>query len=331
MGGTGKNHAQIKLDIWGDDDWLDLSPRAQHLYFVLWTSPGLSFCGAGDWHPGRIANRARGWTAESVEAAAAELSANLFLVVDTDTDEYLLRSWIKHDGLWRTPNMAVSVANARAELASRTLRGIVVFEVAKIRKREPDSTSWTREAVAKMLEQKAIDAADLTPYNPTASGAGNPDNNGASNPTAKGYERIGSNPTANPAPTPAPSPSPTPSPEGGYVTGERHQALDSTDPPPPRCPQHLEHPTERPCRACGDARATRERWDAAEHIRRAEAASAAAREHAAARQAAVDACAMCDDDGYRDGRVCDHDPDGDDRAARGMAMVRAALSKDGDR
>ena len=30
-------------------DWLDLSPSAQHLYLVLWTSPGLSYCGAGEW------------------------------------------------------------------------------------------------------------------------------------------------------------------------------------------------------------------------------------------------------------------------------------------
>ena len=147
---TGKDHARINLDLWGNDDWLDLSPSAQHLYFVLWTSPQLSYCGTGDWHPGKIASKARGWTPADVELAAEELSHGLFLIIDTDTSEFILRSWMKHDGLWRTPNMAVSMANARADLASRMLRGVVVFEALKIRKREPTSPSWDRDAVAKM-------------------------------------------------------------------------------------------------------------------------------------------------------------------------------------
>ena len=40
-------------------------------------------------------------------------------------------------------------------------------------------------------------------------------------------------------------------------------------------------------------------------------------------------CEMCDDNGYRDSRICSHDPDEDDRRQRGMAAVRAALAKTG--
>jgi hypothetical protein len=42
-----RDHARVNLDIWGDDDWRDLTPPAQHLYFTLYTDPELSFCGAG--------------------------------------------------------------------------------------------------------------------------------------------------------------------------------------------------------------------------------------------------------------------------------------------
>jgi hypothetical protein len=38
--------------------------------------------------------------------------------------------------------------------------------------------------------------------------------------------------------------------------------------PPPRCPEHLEYPTEGNCGPCGDARRTRTRWDAADAERR---------------------------------------------------------------
>lgn len=188
-----RDHARTKVDIWGDDDWLDLSVDAQMLYFTLYTSAGLSLCGAGDWHPGKLCNRASDWTLDRITTAAAELSRGLFLIIDDETDEYLIRSWIKHDGLWRTPNMAVSVANARAELASRSLRGVVVFEVTKLRDAEPESKSWEKPAVQKMLSQKAVDSAELPPYNPGS--------NGGSNPTSKGGAKGGSNPYDSVPPT----------------------------------------------------------------------------------------------------------------------------------
>ncbi|MCK8674274.1 hypothetical protein M1M07_24570, partial [Rhodococcus sp. HM1] len=194
MASTGKDHARINLDIWGDDDWLDCSPRAQHLYLVLWTSPGLSYCGAGEWHAGKIAARAQGWTVAAVEAAAAELSRDLFLLIDETTGEFLLRSWIKHDGLWKVPNMAVSMANARAELASRALRGVVVHEVLRVRDAHSESSSWKREAVASMLEQKAVDPASLEPFTP----AGNPSSNPIANPSANPWPNPYANPSVNP-------------------------------------------------------------------------------------------------------------------------------------
>lgn len=202
MAGTGKDHARINLGIWGDDDYRGLTPAEQHLYFVLWTHPDLSYCGSGDWHPGRLASLAEGWTRSQVEFAAAGLSHKLFVLVDTDTDEFLLRSWIKHDGLWRTPNMAVSVANARAALASRTLRGVVVHEMRKIRDRNTQSGSWKRAAVVSMLEQSAIDPADLDPFNPGPNGGGNPGSNPTANPGSNSWVEN----RANPGPTPAPAP-----------------------------------------------------------------------------------------------------------------------------
>lgn len=251
-----RDHARIHLDLWGDDDWMDLSVDAQMLYLTLYTNPGLSFCGAGEWHPGRLSARASDWTVERIETAAAELSRRLFVVIDTETGEYLLRSWIKHDGLWRTPNMAVSVANARGELSSRTLRGVVVFEVAKLKKANADSNAWERPAVAKMLAQKPIDAADLEPFNPAI----NPVSNGARNGAAKGaanpYGQNGSNPTAKGGPTPAPTPSSSSNSIRGYVSTEGHQGANPDLPPiyPNRCPDHAFDPKPPKCGACGEVR-----------------------------------------------------------------------------
>lgn len=269
---TGKDHAEINLDIWGDDDWLDLTPPAQHLYFVLWTSPELSYCGCGPWHPGRISSKAKGWTPAAVEAAAVELSAELFLIIDTTTEEFDLRSWIKHDGLWRSPNMAVSMANARAALASRILRGVVVHEVAKIKARNiaeasdenPVSNSWQREAVKNLLSQKGIDPVSLPRFTPTATPALTLSPTHGLTPAATLNGGVGVNPAANPGPTPAPAPISSSILQGGHQSSVGHQGAehDPNTPPPQFCDEHP-NGTGKPCRACGAAGDRLKAWTTA--------------------------------------------------------------------
>lgn len=196
-----RDHTRIHTDIWGDDDWLDVSPEAQHLYFVLYTWPP-SLCGAGDWQPRKVAARARTWTVPRVLDAADELVAGDFLLIDLDTEEYLIRSWVKHDGLYRVQNMAVSVANARANLASRTLRGVVVHEVLKLKAAEPDLESWKKDAVRKMLEQKAVDPADVAWASPWDSPAASSWASSKVSPAPTGEASS----SASTSPTPSPSP-----------------------------------------------------------------------------------------------------------------------------
>lgn len=198
-----RDHTRINLDIWGDDDWLDLSAGAQHLYFVLCTWPS-SLCGGGDWQPRKVAARAKGWTVPDVLDAAEELVAGEFTLIDLDTEEYLLRSWIKHDGLYRVQNMAVSVANARAALASRTLRGVVVHEVSKLRASEPTLESWKKDAVVKMLDQKAIDPSTVEWSSPWDSSSASSWASGKASP--KDSPQTSSSDSSRATPTNAPTP-----------------------------------------------------------------------------------------------------------------------------
>lgn len=93
-----------------------------------------------------------------------------------------------------------------------------------------------------------------------------------------------------------------------------------------RCSQHAtdEHPPA--CRACGDARHTAEAWDTQQARLAAETRSADARRRAEDRARAIAGCSMCDDNGYLGRLLCDHDPAAPDRAARGRAVVQAALN-----
>ncbi len=94
--------------------------------------------------------------------------------------------------------------------------------------------------------------------------------------------------------------------------------------------------TDDPCGACKTQRTVFDRWLAAQDVERRDAEQAKARAEAAervsasaARAMAIADCELCDEDGYRDTRVCDHQEHADTNA-RGIAAVRAALAKETD-
>lgn len=345
-----REYAQIRLDMGTDDDFRRLSPAAQHLYFQLLISPTLSYCGVADWRPGRIAALAGGWSAKAVRIAADELAQGLFVVIDDDSEEILVRSFIKHDGLLRNPKTSVSMVNAFGAVASPRIRGVIVHELKKIRQARPDLAAWTSDKAAPkvvaLLAREAIDPVDL--------GEGLPQGQGVDYPQGLG-ERFTqglpeglreTHPEGLPVGLgegflPAPAPAPSSSSQSGYVTGVPHQGggerstpskpSSPTERPVPRCARHLNHPNPPNCRDCAEARTDAERWDREQRVAAARANSAKVRADAEARLAEIDACPLgCGESeprGYLNGRPCHHDPAQGERNAVGADRVRQALAE----
>lgn len=161
-----REHARIQTSIWIDDDFLDLTREAQHLYFVMTTQMTLNFCGVTTWHAGRISQLAAGWTVAEVEESAAELSERLYLVIDETTGEVLVRSFIRNDGLLGSPNIAKAMYRTFSEIGSRTLRGVVVHELKRKHDEEPQLRGW--DVCGDLLGKRAIDPRELPTFNPSA-------------------------------------------------------------------------------------------------------------------------------------------------------------------
>src|SRR5690348_9910466 len=98
-----REFSKMNLSINQDGDWRKLPPPAQHLYMTLWNHPSLSYCGVVDWRPGRLTALSEGWTVEDILEAADCLEARLFVVIDHTTEELLVRSWVRFDGLMKQP------------------------------------------------------------------------------------------------------------------------------------------------------------------------------------------------------------------------------------
>ena len=151
-----RDRANINTGIWNDADFRQLSPAAQWLYFLLMTHPTLTYVGVADWRPKRITPFAASLTVGFIEDAASELSDGHYIVIDEDTEEVLIRSFLKHDGILKQPRLAVSMANAYAQTASNTIRGVVVHELRKQREEHPEYKCWGDSRVSDVLSQPSF-------------------------------------------------------------------------------------------------------------------------------------------------------------------------------
>ena len=195
-----RDQTRVNSAIWNDEDWLDLPPAAQHLYFVLWTHPDLSYAGVTDWRPARLAQRAGQWTEDEVRRAGACLEARLFIVIDEQTEEVLVRPFVRFDGLMKQPIMAVSFANARAAVASRTIKAVIVHEAMKHHAQEPELAGWAKPQVQELLAGRSLDprarALPEDPLTPASTQALTP---GLT--LSPGVGEASANPSAYPSPT----------------------------------------------------------------------------------------------------------------------------------
>lgn len=259
-----RTHARINVELWQDEDFRDLPREAQHLYFILWTHPALSYCGVVDWRPGRIAAFGQNWTALDVLEAADCLQSRLFIVTDDDTEECLIRSWAKWDGLLKEAKMSVSWANAYAAVASSELRGVIVHEARRLRDAHPEYVGWTKDPVRRVLDRPAIDPASRTlpkdvfrgevrgPVRGAFRGSGrgevSPPLEVAQGP---GKGSVKGSPTPAPAPTPSlqlQSSSPTSVPHQGPSPVPSKTGVPRGDVPEVRCTEHAA-PTDG-CAVC---------------------------------------------------------------------------------
>ena len=190
-----REFAQIKLSIWSDDDWRDLSPDARYLYLSLLTSPTLTHCGTADWRPARM-SALNGQDVQTIAEAGAELVESLHLVIDDATEEVLIRSFIRNDGLMKQPRMAVSMANAHSGLGSRPIRGVLVHELRRLRADFPELSGWEKD--------KATDLLQMEPIDPKTFPLGKGPFGGPFTPSLGETQRsVWGSPTPSPATTPA--------------------------------------------------------------------------------------------------------------------------------
>jgi hypothetical protein len=137
-----RKFAQIQVAIWTDEDFKSLPAAEQHMYFVLLSQPRLSLCGVIDYIPSRLAMCVYEWTTDDVERLVKQLEDKRYIVVDHDSRELLLRSFIRRDGLLKAKTITIGAASDYAEVMSDKLRQAIDHELARAFRDDPSMAGW---------------------------------------------------------------------------------------------------------------------------------------------------------------------------------------------
>ena len=163
-----RDHARLRLDIWSDPQWRALPMPSQWLYTYLLSSPKLTYAGVADWRPKRIAKFTKDGRFEDVEVAAHYLETAHddhapFVIIDRDSEEALIRTFIRHDGIMGVPNVAIACVKAWQDTASEVLRQVVAWEIQHLYADRPEMPAFQDGAASWLWLQEVLDHEVINP------------------------------------------------------------------------------------------------------------------------------------------------------------------------
>jgi hypothetical protein len=254
-----RSHGRILSSIWDDADFLALTEGPQRLYLFLLSQPDLS-------HAGLIPLRLRKWARKSSKLDVETLSGHLaalvearFILVDHDTEELLVRTFVRNDGIYKQPKVMIRLREDASEMESPLLRETFITEISRLPLHELSTAPGgvnkdqpsTREAVEKAIEGVSEDFQDVLRYPSETLSDTHPD-------TPRVRAGVFPQPPyPYPPPPPPPTPPPPPPPPGprsGYA-GQRCRARRANRADPHR---RMDRPQRRATRpACDRSRLER--------------------------------------------------------------------------
>jgi len=126
-----REYGKLYIRAWSNG-FTKLPARAQRTYMFLLSQPDISNAGTLTLALRRWANCVGDETAQDIENDLKYLAARGYVVVDEGCEELLVRTYIKWDGGWRSPNMMVSIKAAASQALSETIRATLREEITKL-------------------------------------------------------------------------------------------------------------------------------------------------------------------------------------------------------
>lgn len=118
-----RSRATIFTSLWEPgSDFRNLSANAQRIYLMLLSLADLSLCGVIALTGRQWASMAKDTTEESVRDGLDELADTRYVVIDEAAEQVWVRTFTKHDGVLKQPNIIVAMSKDYCAIQSEPLR-----------------------------------------------------------------------------------------------------------------------------------------------------------------------------------------------------------------
>jgi hypothetical protein len=219
-----REHGRLRVSINQDEDFTDLRPLEQWLYARLLARADINQAGVLPLNLRKWARMSNHIEPVEVRGIADGLATRRFLILDYDTDEALVRTFIRNDDVWKQPHVLMSACASAMAVESPAIRDHLAVEIAKVR---DDALSPLKEKTRARLEPKIDEALRvLAPGGPRDPSV-NPKPNPSGNPKAKGSSNPSDEPKQEPFPEGFTEPMSEPP---GEVEGEGAPSRGGLDP-----------------------------------------------------------------------------------------------------
>lgn len=157
-----RSHGRIMSTIWNDPDFIALGPGPQRLYLFLLSQPDLSHAGLVPMRVNRWAKKVGGYDAAHLRADLDGLTETRFVVYDDDTEEVLIRTFVRNDGVYKQPKVMLRMREDARQIESPALRAAFRAELDRLPLEELQD--GPRSAVSTVVDTLRADFADSEAY-----------------------------------------------------------------------------------------------------------------------------------------------------------------------
>ncbi|RRQ26294.1 hypothetical protein DK926_18785 [Rhodococcus sp. Eu-32] len=322
-----------------DDDFCAQPLLDKMVYVALLGLPSVNYAGLTPLSMKRLKKACAPATELEIKAALVRLERKRYVFTDSESEEQLIRTFIRNDEVWKQPNMMISALRSAGLVESRKLASVLSEELDRV----------DMPTSAKPLQQKKLDDAHSfaeSRLNSLVKGVGKDFPEPFAEDFPKGLPEVFARPgemevfpevLAKDLPedtvvvavaVESSSLEKRSFKEGAYVNPEGclREASRQEIPPSKFCEKHPAGTTD-PCRPCGAARAAHAEF-MADKLRTTQLAqSRETRERMELRLIAIAECDLCDESGYVGMTPCDHNPHQAETNRAGIERARAALAK----
>ena len=169
-----RSEARLSVEIWSrESDFINLTTDAQWMFAFLLSQPDLAHSGVLPLRTPRWASKAKGLTVEQIQARLEELEQQRYVVIDRESGEVLIRSFIRRDKVYRQPNVFMAALDNLSLVESPLLRGALAKELRRVQQLEmPEASRTILLDMLKDLGEPILDPADIPSQNPFGNPSG---------------------------------------------------------------------------------------------------------------------------------------------------------------